>query len=78
MTRVYEELVDFIAGGTTARQVARFTPSKRTKERVWELLRQAKQGVLSPKEQADLDHYTHIEHLMRLAKAKARLRAAHE
>ena len=78
MTRVYEELVDFIAGGSTVREVARFTPSKKTRERVWELLTRAKGGVLSPAEQTDLDHYMHLEHIMRLAKAKARLRAAHE
>ena len=78
MTRVYEEIVDFIASGSTATQVARFAPSKRTKERVWHLLARAKEGTLSPTERTDLEHYLQVEHIMRLAKAKARLRANHE
>jgi hypothetical protein len=78
MTRVYEELVDFIAAGSTSTQVARFTPSKKTRERVWNLLARAKEGTLSSTERDDLEHYLQIEHIMRLAKAKARLRASHE
>ena len=76
MTRAYEELVDFIAAGSTATQVARFSPSRKSRERVWELLSRSKAGTLSPDERADLDHYLHLEHIMRLAKGKARLRAA--
>jgi hypothetical protein len=75
MTYVYEELIDFIASGSTSSEVAKFTPSKKAREQVWELLRRAKSGNLSIEEKAELDHYLHIEHIMRLAKAKARLRA---
>jgi hypothetical protein len=75
MTYVYEELVDFIASGSTADEVAKFTPSKKTRERVWSLLRRAKRDELSGDERAELDHYLHVEHIMRLAKAKARMRS---
>ena len=72
MTRVYEEFVDFIARGTTAGDVVAFRPSDEARARVAELVAKEKAGDLSPDETAELDHFLHVEHLMRLAKAKAR------
>ena len=78
MTRVYEELVDFIAGGSSADDVARFQPSEDAREKVAALIRKEKNGGLSAEEGAELGHYLQLEHVMRLAKAKARQRLAHE
>ena len=72
MTRVYEEIVDFIAGGSTPGDVARWTPSREARDRVAELVQGEKAGMLSTDEQAELHHYLELEHLMRLAKARAR------
>ncbi len=72
MTRVYEEIVDFIAGGSTPGDVAVWTPSQEAQDQVADLLRAEKAGTLSPAERADLDRYMELEHLMRLAKARAR------
>jgi hypothetical protein len=72
MTLAYDEFVDFIAAGTTSRGVDAFRPSEATKERVEDLIRREKNGGLSPEETAELDHYLHIEHVTRLAKARAR------
>jgi hypothetical protein len=70
--RAYEEVIDFIAAGTSAERVAAFRPSKATKERVAELILREKSASLSAEERSELEHYLQLEHLMRLAKARAR------
>lgn len=70
--KAYEEVVDFIAAGTTPQNVIDFRPSETTQARVEDLLEREKEGALSPSEKTELDHYLQIEHLMRLAKARAR------
>ncbi len=70
--KVYEEIVDFIASGTTPQEVIAFRPSEESQQRVTELLSLEKEGELSSAEKSELDHYLQIEHLMRLAKARAR------
>jgi len=72
MNRAYTEIVDFIAAGTTPASVAGFVPSDETKQRVADLIAKEKTGDLSAEEQDDLDHFLKLEHIMRLAKAKAR------
>jgi hypothetical protein len=76
MIVAYDEFVDFIAGGTTPQSVVDFRPSDVTKARVAELIRRQKTLSLSPDEMAGLNQYLQIEHLMRLAKARARQRLA--
>ena len=72
----YEELVDFIAS-LGPRQMVDFKPSEPARQRVWELIERQKAASLSPEEKSELDHYLEIEHLMRLAKARARQLLAH-
>jgi hypothetical protein len=72
MMRAYEEIVEFIAAGTSPANVVAFRPSEQAKERVADLIHQGKINSLSPDEEAELVHYLQIEHLMRLAKARAR------
>ena len=72
MIRAYDEIVDFIAAGTTPDSVARFEPSQQTKDIVADLIHKEKTAALTPEEAAELDHFMKIEHLMRLAKARAR------
>jgi hypothetical protein len=72
MTRAYEEIIDFIAAGSTPAAVATFVPSEASRLRVSELLRLEKSSGLSPDQLAELNHYQELEHLMRLAKARAR------
>lgn len=71
MIRAYEEIVDFIAAGSTPDAVARFQASQATKELVEELIAKEKTLRLTPEETSDLNHFMHLEHLMRLAKARA-------
>jgi len=67
---VYEEIVDFIAAGTTPDSLAAFQPSAAVKERVADLIHREKSEGLTPDETAELDHYMQLEHLMRLVKAR--------
>ncbi len=70
--RAYEEVVDFIAAGTTPSSVIAFQPSEEVKERVALLIHKEKTIGLLGDEKAELEHYMQLEHLMRLAKARAR------
>lgn len=71
MPRAYEEIVDFIAHGSTPGDVAGWVPSEETRERVADLLSREKSDALLPDEIVELNHYMELEHLMRLAKARA-------
>ena len=70
--RAYEEVINFIASGTSPSRVIAFQPSAAVKERVADLIYREKTAGLSPDEKAELDHYMQLEHIMRLAKARAR------
>ena len=70
--KAYEEVIDFIAAGTTPQNVIDFRPSDAAQERLEDLLSGEKEGSLSTEEKFELDHYLQLEHLMRLAKARAR------
>ena len=76
MIRAYEEIVEFIAAGITPATVASFEPSERTKDHVAELIHKEKTTGLTTEESSELDHFTKLEHLMRLAKARARMLAS--
>ena len=78
MTRAYEELVDFIAAGASPRDVVAYQPSEAARARVADLIEQEKTTGLSPEEIVELEHYLQLEHVMRLAKARARTHLAHE
>lgn len=74
MILAYDEFVDFIAAGTTPQGIIDYHPSEETKAKVAELIHRQKTSSLSLEETAELNHYLHIEHLMRLAKVRARQR----
>ena len=69
--KVYEEIVDFIAAGTSPQNVIAFRPSEEARQRVWDLVAREKTDGLSQEETAELEQYLHLEHIMRLAKARA-------
>ncbi len=70
--RAYEEVIEFIAAGTRPSSLIAFQPSDTVKERVADLIHREKTTRLSPDEKSELEHYMQLEHLMRLAKARAR------
>ena len=78
VSSAYEEIIEFIASGTTPNDVISFEPSEAVKERVADLISREKTAGLTAEETTELNHYMQLEHLMRLAKARARYHLAHE
>ena len=70
---VYMELVEFVARGATAEQVANFRPSAEAQKRVAELLDRQRESKLTDEEIAELDGFVQLEPILGLAKAKARM-----
>ena len=68
----YLEIIDFIASGTTPQAVVDYRPSEEAQNRVAELIQREKEGTLTPEEKSELDHFTDLEHILRVAKARAR------
>jgi len=71
--QVYSYILEFLAGGPTAKEVANFRPAPEMQARVSELLEKNRAGTLTEMEQAELDEYMRIEHLMLMIKAQAHL-----
>jgi hypothetical protein len=71
-TKSYDEIIDFIAAGTTPESVVAFRPSDGVQQRVAELVERPKDGSISSEEQSELDDYLQLEHIMIMAKARAR------
>jgi hypothetical protein len=74
--KAYEEIVEFIATRISPEDVAGFQASDEVKERVADLIHREKTTGLSQDEKSELDQYLQLEHIMRLAKARARLHHA--
>ncbi len=70
MPKVYEELVEFIAR-LSPQEVINFRPSQASQERLETLLQRRRDSRLTPEEEEELQNYLVVEHLFRLAKAKA-------
>jgi hypothetical protein len=68
----YFEIIDFIAAGTTPEAVAQFRPSPAAQRRVAKLIEREKESGLSSNEKAELDHFMELEHILRMAKGRAR------
>ena len=71
-TPVYLGIVDFIAAGTTPEAMKNFHPSREAQQRLAVLIEREKAGGVSPEEKAELDHFMELEHILRMAKARAR------
>jgi hypothetical protein len=71
-SRAYEEVIDFIAAGSSPSKVVAFRPSDVAKKRAADLVSREKNGALTPEETSELEYYLQLEHIMRLAKARAR------
>jgi len=71
-TPAYHEIIEFIAGGTTPEEVANYHPSPDAQRRIAYLLECEREQRLSAEEKAELDRFVELEHILRMAKAKAR------
>lgn len=72
MARVYEEIANFIAAEISPDSLIAFQPSDAAKKRVEDLIRREKNEGLTPEETSELNHCMALEHILTLAKARAR------
>lgn len=72
----FEEIVSFIARTAGPERLDAFRPTKAAEKRVTSLLGKLKAGTIRASERRDLDLFVQLDHVMSLAKAKARARAA--
>jgi len=64
-------IIELLASQPTPEQVLALRPSPELQARVSELLGRNKEGELSRQEETELERYLTLEHLVRLAKARA-------
>jgi hypothetical protein len=69
---VYDEFIDLIARGGGAQSVLTFHPSERVQEYAYDLLTRKKNGTLNEREAYELEQFVQLEHLVRMAKIRAR------
>jgi ubiquinone biosynthesis protein COQ9 len=70
---IYDSLAEFIAGMDPVKVLAFHAP-EHIQERVEFLLEKKREQALSEREKEELEHYFILEHIVRLAKSRARLR----
>lgn len=74
--RAFDEIIDFIASGPSPQEILAFKPSASMQNRVDELLEKKRESGLSESEAREVEQFLMVEHIMRLAKARARQRLA--
>ncbi len=72
---IYDELAELLAS-MDSDKLLRFHASKPAQERLEYLLEKNKAGELTSNESQELEKYMAVEHIVRLAKARARQRLA--
>ncbi len=68
---IYHSIVDFLAGNPSPEALAAFGPTPEMQERLRTLLSRSHAGSATAVEQAELDEYERIEHLMVLIKSRS-------
>lgn len=70
-TQVSDEIIEFIAAGTTPQSIINFKLSDEAQERLEDLVYLHQTGELAPEDKKELDDFLFMEHIMRLIKARA-------
>jgi hypothetical protein len=68
-----DEIIDFIVAGKSPEQIDAVRPSEETVARVSHLIELAKADALRSEERTELEDFLQLEHLLIMAKARARL-----
>ena len=68
----YLEIIDFLAAGTTPAALISFRPSQEAQRRVSELIARRNEGTITTEESQELDDFLELEHVLIMAKARAR------
>ncbi|MGA0558916.1 hypothetical protein ACO2Q8_19825 [Larkinella sp. VNQ87] len=70
----YAEFTDLIAAGITPEQILAFKASDEMRSRFYDLLAKEKAGLATEDDTKELNHFMELEHIIRMAKAKAKKR----
>ncbi len=70
----FEEIVQFIADSAGPEKLGAYRPSPAAEERVAGLLSKQRNGTLTPREREELQLFVQLDHVVSLAKARARNR----
>ena len=73
--RAYDEIIDFITSSPNPKDVLNFRPPSTVIKRVEDLLYKKKTSELSNDENIELDRFMLIEHIMIMAKKRAKIRS---
>jgi len=68
------EVLEFLAGLPTPEETLALRPAEALQTRISELLAKSRAGGLAPEEQQEWEQYAYLEHLVRMAKARALLK----
>ena len=71
MPLAYNEVVEFLGSGATAKEITEFRLSSGAQTRAQSLIQKSREDSLSPAEEAELELYTELEDLMALIKIRA-------
>ena len=74
--RVYDEMLDFITSAPSTEAIISFEPSETSHQRLEDLQFKRREAGLTEDEQNELEQFLMVEHIMRMAKAKAKKRLA--
>lgn len=67
----HREFIEFFTAAPTLEAIAAYHLSPQAEAAISHLLASAKAGTLTPAEQAELDSYDHLEHLITMMKLHA-------
>lgn len=73
---VFDEIVDFITSAPQPAEIASYRPSVAIQAQLEILLYKKQNDLLSEDDREELEQYMLVEHLMRMAKARAKQRMA--
>ena len=71
-------VTDFLSSAPSLEEIASYRLPEELQARAHRLLEKNREGTLSSDEQAEMEEFRQIDHLMTLLKAKARLRMQEE
>ncbi len=71
-SEAYNDIVSFMISGKTPEEIIAFKASDSLNQRMLALIKKEKANTISDDEKNELDQYMWLEHLMRLAKARAK------
>lgn len=71
-TPVFSEVIDFLASSPSPEKIVDFKISSTAQTRLSDLLYKNREASLTPAEEAELDVFEQVEHIMILLKARAR------